>query len=123
MDTISSYPLRTLLIDGDKRNTDATSKGITTIGNDVWIGMDVMVLSGVKIGDGAVIGARSVIASDVPPYSVVAGGPAQILRYRFSNEQIKKLLEIAWWNWPTPKIIENMTYFYSDIDTFLKRFG
>lgn len=81
-----------------------SSKGDVVIGNDVWIGYNVTVLSGVKIGDGAVIGTNSLVIKDVEPYSVVAGNPAKHIKYRFSPEQIEKLLQIQWWNWEDEKI-------------------
>ncbi len=68
-----------------------------SIGNDVWIGNDVFVKNGVKISDGAIIGAKSVITKDVPPYAIVAGAPAKIIKYRFDENIIKELLELKWW--------------------------
>jgi virginiamycin A acetyltransferase len=81
--------------------------GDTTVGNDVWIGREAVVLPGVTIGDGAVIGARSVVAGDVPPYAVVVGNPARQVRRRFDDEQIAALLRAAWWNWPIDVITEH----------------
>lgn len=69
------------------------------IGNDVWIGEAVFINDGLKIGTGAVIGAHSVVTKDVPPYAIVAGAPAKILRYRFDEETIQKLLASSWWEW------------------------
>jgi virginiamycin A acetyltransferase len=80
------------------------SKGDIIIGNDVWIGYQALILSGVTIGDGAVIGARSVVTKDVPPYAIVAGCPARVIRYRFPQPIIDKLLAIKWWNWPLNQI-------------------
>lgn len=77
------------------------------IGNDVWIGLNVTVLQGVKIGDGAVIGAGSVVTKDVPPYAVVAGVPARVIRMRFDEGIIEKLLKIQWWNYG-PDILKGM---------------
>lgn len=71
-----------------------------TIGNDVWIGTRAMVLDGVSVGDGAIIGAGAVVTKDVPPYAIVAGVPAKIIRFRFSNEKINELLSSQWWNDP-----------------------
>lgn len=70
----------------------------TTIGHDVWIGTNVVIKSGIKIGTGAIIGAGAIVCHDVPPYAIVVGVPAKILRYRFSNDVIKELLESEWWN-------------------------
>lgn len=83
------------------------------IGNDVWIGEAVFVNDGITIGDGAIIGAHSVVTHDIPPYAIVAGAPAKILHYRFSDEQIQKLLEIKWWDWPEEKIKKYSKYFDS----------
>lgn len=80
------------------------SKGKVIIGNDVWIGLDVLILSGVTIGDGAIVGARSVVTKDVPPYAIAAGNPARVVKYRFDEATIQKLLRIAWWNWPDYEI-------------------
>lgn len=77
------------------------------IGNDVWIGAKATSLPGVKVGDGAVIGACSVVTKDVPPYAVVAGNPAHVIRLRFSEETIEKLLKIRWWNYG-PSIMEGV---------------
>lgn len=79
--------------------------GNTIIGNDVWIGYDALIMPGVRIGDGAVIGARSVVTKDIPPYAVVAGNPAKIIRKRFDDDIVEKLVEIKWWNWDMDKIM------------------
>ena len=84
------------------------SKGDVVIGNDVWIGYGAIILSGVTIGDGAVIGAEAVVSSDVDPYSIVAGNPARLVRKRFDDDTIRKLLEISWWDWPIDKIKRNL---------------
>lgn len=100
------------------------TKGNVVIGNDVWIGRGVTILSGVTIGDGAVIGARAVVAKNVPPYAIVVGNPARIVRYRFSEEIIAQLLSIAWWNWPDEKIVQAMPFLLSnDINAFLNYCG
>jgi virginiamycin A acetyltransferase len=80
---------------------------IIKIGNDCWIGNGARILSSVTVGDGAVIGAMAVVAKDVPPFAIVVGNPARVIGYRFPEEQIRSLLEIAWWNWPLEKIREN----------------
>jgi len=100
-----------------------TCKGDIVIENDVWIGAKSTIMSGVKIHNGAVVGANSVVTKDVPPYAIVGGNPAQILRYRFSFEQIQKLLEISWWNWNENKIRENAKQMWSEnIDEFIEKF-
>ncbi|EKO3576514.1 CatB-related O-acetyltransferase [Vibrio metschnikovii] len=81
------------------------------IGNDVWIAAGAVITRGIKIGDGAVIGANAVVTKDVPPYAIVAGIPAKVIKYRFTPEIIQRLLDIQWWNWEEIKIKENFTLF------------
>lgn len=96
------------------------SKGDIVIGNDVWAGYGTTILSGVTIGDGAVIGAKSLVTKNVEPYTIVAGNPAKVIRKRFSDKIIKELLRIKWWNWPEEKIRKNMKdLLSSNIDTFV----
>lgn len=92
---------------------------LVEIGNDVWIGSNVLLLAGVHIGDGAVIGAGSVVTKDVEPYAIVGGVPAKIIRKRFTEEQISKLLEIKWWNMPKEWLQQNALEM-SDIYNLLK---
>lgn len=92
------------------------------IGNDVVLGANAIILPGVTIGDGAIVGAGAVVTKDVPPYAIVAGIPATLVRYRYSSEQIRKLLKIAWWYWEDKKIYDNMDYFYGKVDVFIKKF-
>jgi acetyltransferase-like isoleucine patch superfamily enzyme len=80
------------------------TKGDVVIGNDVWVGYKVTILSGVTVGDGACIGACSVVARDVAPYTVVAGNPARLMRRRFGEELTTLLLRLAWWDWPDDRI-------------------
>lgn len=84
------------------------TKGDIEIGNDVWIGFDATIMPGVKIGDGAIIGSKSVVAKDVEPYSIVGGNPAKLIRKRFSEQRIEELLEMQWWDWPVEKITANL---------------
>lgn len=85
------------------------NKGDIVIGNDVWIGYEAVIMSGVKIGDGAIIGTRAVVTKDVPPYTIVGGVPAKPIRRRFDDETIKKLLALCWWNWDDEKIKRNIS--------------
>lgn len=92
-------------------------KGDTVIGNDVWIGYEAVIMPGVKIGDGAIIAAKSVVSKNVQPYGIVGGNPAQIIRQRFPDPMVQVLLEIAWWNWNIEKITSNLAKIVNaDID-------
>jgi virginiamycin A acetyltransferase len=88
------------------------------IGNDVFIGANVTILDGVKIADGVIIGANSLVNKDIPPYAIVGGCPAKIIKYRFDQEKIDHLLKIKWWDWPYEKI-QNIEKSFFDIDNFL----
>jgi virginiamycin A acetyltransferase len=111
LDGISTYPFP---IFGQGWETamdkliDLPSKGDTVIGNDVWIGYESAIMPGVKIGDGAIAAAKSVVVKDIPPYTVVGGNPAKIIKQRFSDAEIAQLLEISWWNWEIDKISRNI---------------
>ncbi|MEQ8441976.1 MAG: CatB-related O-acetyltransferase [Alphaproteobacteria bacterium] len=80
------------------------NKGDTIIGNDVWIGYDVLFMPGVHVGDGAIIAARSVVTEDVPPYTIVGGNPARPIRKRFADDDIRFLLDVRWWDWDVKRI-------------------
>jgi len=82
--------------------------GDITVGNDVWIGYEAVILAGVTIGDGAVIGTRAVVTKDVPPYTIVGGVPARPIRKRFDEDTIAKLSELRWWDWPEERIAQNI---------------
>jgi virginiamycin A acetyltransferase len=103
-DWVSSYPFS--LLDEKARLLPGYpfSKGDVTIGNDVWVGYEALILSGVSIGDGAVIAARSLVTKDVEPYSIVGGVPAKHLKYRFDENTVESLRRIAWWSWSKPEI-------------------
>jgi Acetyltransferase (isoleucine patch superfamily) len=103
------------------KNKITESKQIT-IGHDVYIGANVTVLDGVTIGNGAIVGAGAVVTHDIPPYAIVAGVPAHILRFRFSQEQINKLLEIQWWNFEEYNLTAVEEYFF-DIDKFIDKYS
>ena len=91
------------------------------IGNDVWIGAMVTVLGGVKIGNGAVVGTGSLVTKDVPPYAIVGGNPAKIIKYRFPEDVINKLQAIKWWNWSPEEIVKNIK-FLDDVENFIDKF-
>jgi acetyltransferase-like isoleucine patch superfamily enzyme len=100
----------------------ASTKGNVIIGNDVWIGADATILSGVTIGDGAVVGTKAVVAKSLPPYTVAVGNPAKVVRKRFTDIQIEKLLKIKWWEWDDEKIKENMFLLLSpNIDDLINK--
>lgn len=83
-------------------------RGDTVIGNDVWIGMEAVIMPGVTVGDGAIVAARSVVTHDVPPFAIVAGNAAQVVKMRFDAGTIRRLLDIAWWDWEAEKITRNL---------------
>lgn len=84
------------------------NKGDIIIGNDVWIGYEAMILAGVTIGDGAIVGTRAVVTKDVPPYTIVGGIPAKVIRPRFPKEEIERLLDLKWWDWSIDQISKNI---------------
>ena len=100
MNAVSTFPFYTLQgwDMAPPAREDMPLKGDTVIGNDVWIGQDATILPGVHIGDGAIIGANSVVASDVEPYTIVAGNPAKLIRKRFDDELIDLMLKFRWWD-------------------------
>lgn len=117
-DWATTYALR-VTFDLPRAHEDGhpMSNGDVIIGNDVWIATGATILSGVRIGNGAVIGASAVVAGHVAPYAIVVGNPAREVRKRFSDEHIAMLEEIAWWDWPLERIIENVDLLCSgDID-------
>lgn len=97
-----------------------TCKGDIIVENDVWIGAKSTIMSGIKIHDGAVVGAGSVVTKDVPPFAIVGGNPAQIIKFRFNPTQIQSLLNIRWWDWEEDKIRQNAKLLWSnDINQFI----
>ena len=119
-DWVTTYPFSAI----DPRFAAFTghphSKGNVVIGNDVWVAREAMILSGVTIGDGAVIGARAVVSRDVAPYAIVAGNPAVEIRKRFAEAIVARLLALRWWDWPDARITAAMPHLLSDrIEAFL----
>lgn len=123
-DWVSTYPFLSFTDSFPEAKNIAghpSTKGDVVIGNDVWIGSHVVILSGVKVGDGAVIGAYSIVTKHVPPYAIVAGNPARIIRYRFDEQTITQLLELKWWDWPIERIRKNIDIICSpNIQQFIK---
>lgn len=112
MDSLSTYPFPLFFEEWNLERKDvATSwdnKGDIIIGNDVWIGYEALIMAGVTIGDGAIIGSRAVVTKDIPPYTIVGGVPARVIRKRYIEETITTLLEIKWWDWSKEKIAQNI---------------
>ncbi len=117
---VSTFPLKTVLTP-DGTNQDASEKGPVILGNDVWVGTNALIMSGVTLGHGCVVAAGGVVTRDVPPYAIVGGIPARLIKYRFTPLQIERLLALAWWDWPEAEIRARLSDFYDDIDTFLAR--
>ncbi|WP_164667412.1 CatB-related O-acetyltransferase [Virgibacillus doumboii] len=111
----STYPFKNRVLN-DWSVTESYSKGKINVGDDVWIGLNAVILSGVEIGQGAIIGAHAVVAKNVPPYAIVAGNPAKIIGYRFGDETINKLLEFDFSNLNKEYIKGNIDYFYKKVD-------
>lgn len=111
MNSISTYPFN-IMGGGWEKSTPTLDelplKGDTVVGNDVWIGQNVTVLPGVHIGNGAIIGANSVVASDIPPYCVAVGNPCKVIKKRFDDSLIEYLLNLKWWDWDAEKIFKNL---------------
>jgi len=104
---VSTYPFRIFSrADIGIYQEEVAGHGNTVVGHDVWIGFEARVMPGVTIGHGAIIGSCAVVTHDVPPYAIVAGNPARIVRMRFEPEVVDRLLTLAWWNWPVETILE-----------------
>ena len=112
--SLSSYTFPLFWEEWGLDKSDVTSawdnRGDIVIGNDVWIGYEAVIMAGVHIGDGAIIGARTVVTKDVPPYTIVGGVPARAIRKRFDDAVIDKLQALKWWNWPEERIRQNLPY-------------
>ena len=111
LDGFSTYPFQIFGNGWEKvmpKTGELPYKGDTVIGNDVWIGYEAVIMPGVYVGDGAIIAAKSVVVSNVSPYTIVGGNPAKPIRQRFEDDAIRALLEVAWWNWDIEKITRNL---------------
>ncbi len=111
IDGFSTYPFQ-IFANGWEKVTpqpeDLPYKGNTVIGNDVWIGYEAIIMPGIQVGDGAIIAAKSVVTSNIPPYTIAGGNPAKPIRQRFDAAVIEALLAVAWWNWDIDKITRNL---------------
>ena len=114
----STFPLEIYVSRTKRSKDDLVSKGPINIGNDVWIGRRAVIMSGVTIGNGAVIGACSVVTKDIPPYAIAVGNPAKVVKYRFSQATIDRMQKLQWWTWSDDKIRENMDFFMRPVDEF-----
>jgi virginiamycin A acetyltransferase len=115
MNGFSTYPFNNFMMTQETTSDEILAmfdipgkKGDTVVGNDVWLGMDVTIMPGVTIGDGAIVSARSVVVKDVEPYTIVGGNPAKPLKKRFDEHTIQVLREIKWWDWKIDKIEANI---------------
>lgn len=112
--SLSTYTFPLFYEEWQLNKADITSawhnKGDITIGNDVWIGFEAVIMAGVHIGDGAIIAARAVVTKDVAPYTIVGGSPAKEIRKRFDTSTIQHLQHLKWWNWPIQKIRQSLSY-------------
>lgn len=113
MKSLSTYPFPLFWEEYGLNKKDVTqawdNKGDIIVGNDVWIGYEAVIMSGVHIGNGAIIGTRAVVTKDVEPYTIVGGVPAKPIKKRFNDEIIEKLQSICWWNWDKEKICEKIS--------------
>lgn len=112
MKSFSSYPFPIFFEEWALNSADVAdawdNKGNIEIGSDVWIGYEAIITQGVHVGDGAIIGTRAVVTKDVPPYTIVGGIPAKEIRKRFSDEEIKQLMTLQWWNWNDETVQKNL---------------
>lgn len=125
-DRCTSYYIFRNLVNAESRQNfiwagleskDIESRGPISIGHDVWIGAQVVILSGVTIGTGAVIAANSTVTRDIPPYAIAGGTPAKVIKYRFPEEVIQKLLELRWWDWSDEKIRFHKSFFEGELNS------
>lgn len=125
MDGVSAFPFG-IFIDGQPAipKEIVKNKGDTVIGNDVWIGQNATFMPGVKVGDGSIVGANAVVAKDIPPYAIAVGNPARVVKMRFDDATIQKLLKIKWWDLPVEVIEANFELLQDkNIERFIAKFS
>ncbi len=115
------YRDETYFLEGIEPKNIVTKRKRSKIGNDVWLGRNVIITNGADIGNGVIAGAGTIITKNVPDYAVVVGTPARIIKYRYNDSQIEALNKIAWWNWEDEKISANYDDFYLPVDEFIKK--
>ncbi len=122
VDRVTTYPHRILWqLPGAGEDGFPTPTGDTYVGSDVWACPGALIMSGVTIGDGAIVGGGAVVTRDVPPFAIVGGNPAKVIRHRFDERQIAALLDIRWWDWPEPEIREALPLIAGDdVDAFIR---
>jgi hypothetical protein len=122
VDHVTTYPLRIHLgLEGAGTDGNPALRGDIVVGSDVWTGYGSWIMSGLTIGDGAVVATGAVVTKDVPPYAIVGGTPAKVIKYRFDEEQRAALLGIRWWDWPEDEIRRAVPYLAAnDIDRFIE---
>jgi acetyltransferase-like isoleucine patch superfamily enzyme len=123
LDAVTSFFFYWATGEGEPEQT--LTRGPITIGNDVWIGRDALIMSGVTVGHGAAIAARAVVTKDVAPYEIVGGVPARHISWRFDEQAREELLKIAWWEWPVETVLAHRSQLYNrgDVVGFIARHG
>lgn len=122
VDWVTTFPFNILVDEFSHITGHPKSGGDVVIGSDVWLGLDSVIMSGVTIGDGAVVAARSLVTKDVPPFAIVGGVPAKLIRYRFDLDTRSRLLKIGWWNWSHSEVMKYVPLLQSDdVNEFIER--
>lgn len=116
----STYPFKEFGLSKTAPDNKGPEKAPPAVGNDVWIGDDAYIYAGVVVNDGAVVAGNSVVTKSVPPYAVVAGNPARIVKYRFSEEMIQRFLDVQWWHFPDEFVHGTLGPLIADPEEFLK---
>jgi acetyltransferase-like isoleucine patch superfamily enzyme len=121
VDQITTYPIRINWgLPGAWEDGFPTPQGDTHVGSDVWVGRGALVMSGITIGDAAIVAGGAVVTKDVPAYAIVGGNPAKVIRYRFTEQQMAALTEIKWWDWSDAEVLEALPMMGKDIDGFIE---